>query len=102
MCCSCMQRGEGVSIAALLEFNCIELWVNQPDHSDLSPALTGVSSATPPGSQSIETYYSPKILTAFKNSTRSWVEFSAGQHHTVCLDSEGEQLGVGRNNWRCV
>ncbi|KAL7980438.1 hypothetical protein Chor_001592 [Crotalus horridus] len=51
------------------------------------------------GSQEIATYYSPKILTAFKNSTRSWVGFSGGQHHTVCLDSEGTVYSLGRADY---
>ncbi|ETE69318.1 Regulator of chromosome condensation [Ophiophagus hannah] len=51
------------------------------------------------GSQEIATYYSPKILTAFKNSTRSWVGFSGGQHHTVCLDSEGKVYSLGRADY---
>ncbi|XP_060114169.1 regulator of chromosome condensation [Heteronotia binoei] len=59
----------------------------------------GLSNYYQLGSQSIDTYYSPKILTAFKNSTRSWVEFSAGQHHTVCLDSEGTVHSLGRANY---
>ncbi|XP_077193351.1 regulator of chromosome condensation [Paroedura picta] len=59
----------------------------------------GLSNYYQLGSQSIDTYYSPKILTAFKNSTRSWVEFSAGQHHTVCLDSEGTVYSLGRADY---
>ncbi|KAJ6663456.1 hypothetical protein lerEdw1_009535, partial [Lerista edwardsae] len=51
------------------------------------------------GSQGIDTYYLPKVLTAFKNSTKSWVEFSAGQHHTVCLDSEGAVYSLGRADY---
>uniref|UniRef100_A0A8C5RVS6 Regulator of chromosome condensation 1 n=1 Tax=Laticauda laticaudata TaxID=8630 RepID=A0A8C5RVS6_LATLA len=39
------------------------------------------------------------ILTAFKNSTRSWVGFSGGQHHTVCLDSEGTVYSLGRADY---
>ncbi|XP_048358014.1 regulator of chromosome condensation [Sphaerodactylus townsendi] len=59
----------------------------------------GLSNYYQLGSESIDTYYSPKILTAFKNSTRSWVEFSAGQHHTVCLDSEGTVYSLGRADY---
>ncbi|XP_063167952.1 regulator of chromosome condensation [Candoia aspera] len=59
----------------------------------------GLSNYYQLGSQEIETYYSPKILTAFKNSTRSWVGFSAGQHHTVCLDSEGTVYSLGRADY---
>ncbi|KAJ7304250.1 hypothetical protein JRQ81_011789 [Phrynocephalus forsythii] len=59
----------------------------------------GLSNYYQLGSQGIDTYYSPKILTAFKNSTRSWVGFSAGQHHTVCLDSEGAVYSLGRADY---
>ncbi|KAM3829624.1 regulator of chromosome condensation [Vipera latastei] len=59
----------------------------------------GLSNYYQLGSQEIATYYSPKILTAFKNSTRSWVGFSGGQHHTVCLDSEGTVYSLGRADY---
>ncbi|KAK9394693.1 regulator of chromosome condensation [Crotalus adamanteus] len=59
----------------------------------------GLSNYYQLGSQEIATYYSPKILTAFKNSTRSWVGFSSGQHHTVCLDSEGTVYSLGRADY---
>ncbi|XP_053124261.1 regulator of chromosome condensation isoform X2 [Hemicordylus capensis] len=59
----------------------------------------GLSNYYQLGSQNIDTYYSPKILTAFKNSTKSWIEFSAGQHHTVCLDSEGTVYSLGRADY---
>nr|XP_028594501.1 regulator of chromosome condensation [Podarcis muralis]XP_028594502.1 regulator of chromosome condensation [Podarcis muralis] len=59
----------------------------------------GLSNYYQLGSQGIDTYYSPKVLTAFKNSTRSWVGFSAGQHHTVCLDSEGTVCSLGRADY---
>uniref|UniRef100_A0A2K5SB59 RCC1-like domain-containing protein n=1 Tax=Cebus imitator TaxID=2715852 RepID=A0A2K5SB59_CEBIM len=35
-------------------------------------------------------------LTSFKNSTKSWVGFSGGEHHTVCMDSEGKAYSLGR------
>ncbi|XP_078238677.1 regulator of chromosome condensation-like [Pogona vitticeps] len=59
----------------------------------------GLSNYYQLGSQGIDTFYSPKILTAFKNSTKSWVGFSAGQHHTVCLDSEGTVYSLGRADY---
>uniref|UniRef100_A0A8D0DGZ2 Regulator of chromosome condensation 1 n=1 Tax=Salvator merianae TaxID=96440 RepID=A0A8D0DGZ2_SALMN len=59
----------------------------------------GLSNYYQLGSQGIDTYYSPKVLTAFKNSTKSWVGFSAGQHHTVCLDSEGSVYSLGRADY---
>ncbi|XP_072357167.1 regulator of chromosome condensation isoform X2 [Scyliorhinus torazame] len=40
--------------------------------------------------------YSAHKLTAFKNSTKSWVKFAGGQHHTLCLDSEGKVYSLGR------
>lgn len=41
------------------------------------------------GTKSIKTSFFPAKLVCFKNSTTSWVEFSGGQHHTVCMDAEG-------------
>ncbi|KAL6053277.1 hypothetical protein STEG23_009372, partial [Scotinomys teguina] len=38
----------------------------------------------------------PQNLTSFKNSTKSWVGFSGGQHHTICMDSEGKAYSLGR------
>lgn len=32
----------------------------------------------------------PVKLACFKNSTTSWVDFSGGQHHSLCLDAEGK------------
>uniref|UniRef100_UPI00398E816E regulator of chromosome condensation isoform X3 n=1 Tax=Pristiophorus japonicus TaxID=55135 RepID=UPI00398E816E len=43
--------------------------------------------------------YSAHKLTAFKNSTKSWVKFSGGQHHTLCLDSEGKVYSLGRSEY---
>lgn len=59
----------------------------------------GLSNYYQLGSKGIDTYYSPMVLSAFKNSTRSWVEFSAGQHHTICLDSEGKVYSLGRADY---
>lgn len=42
------------------------------------------------GTQSTDTCFIPMKLSSFKNSTISWVGFSGGQHHTVCLNSEGK------------
>lgn len=42
------------------------------------------------GTKSTKTCFFPVKLACFKNSTTSWVEFSGGQHHTVCLDAEGK------------
>lgn len=41
------------------------------------------------GTKNIKTCFFPVKLACFKNSTTSWVEFSGGQHHTVCLDDKG-------------
>ncbi|KFV70718.1 Regulator of chromosome condensation, partial [Dryobates pubescens] len=49
----------------------------------------GLSNYHQLGTQGTEPCFSPQNLTCFKNSTKSWVAFSGGQHHTVCVDSEG-------------
>ncbi|KAG9330975.1 hypothetical protein JZ751_021416 [Albula glossodonta] len=56
----------------------------------------GLSNYHQLGTSSTNTCFSPVKLTAFKNSTTSWVSFSGGQHHTVCLDSEGKVYSLGR------
>ncbi|KAL7874500.1 hypothetical protein SRHO_G00054700 [Serrasalmus rhombeus] len=56
----------------------------------------GLSNYHQLGTQSTNTCFVPVKLTAFKNSTTSWVGFSGGQHHTVCLDSEGHVYSLGR------
>ncbi|MGH0149770.1 UNVERIFIED_CONTAM: hypothetical protein FKN15_049589 [Acipenser sinensis] len=53
----------------------------------------GLSNYHQLGTLSTSSCFAPLNLTAFKNSTKSWVAFSGGQHHTLCLDSEGK----GRN-----
>lgn len=50
--------------------------------------------AFPPGTPGTESCFIPQNLTSFKNSTKSWVGFSGGQHHTVCMDSEGGMSGL--------
>uniref|UniRef100_A0A8D0GZU0 Regulator of chromosome condensation 1 n=1 Tax=Sphenodon punctatus TaxID=8508 RepID=A0A8D0GZU0_SPHPU len=59
----------------------------------------GLSNYHQLGSQDIDNYYAPKSLRSFKNSTKSWVGFSGGQHHTVCLDSEGTVYTLGRADY---
>nr|XP_020136107.1 regulator of chromosome condensation isoform X5 [Microcebus murinus] len=49
----------------------------------------GLSNYHQLGTQGTESCFIPQNLTSFKNSTKSWVGFSGGQHHTVCMDSEG-------------
>lgn len=41
------------------------------------------------GTKNTDMCFFPVKLACFKNSTTSWVGFSGGQHHTVCLDAEG-------------
>ncbi|XP_069080213.1 regulator of chromosome condensation isoform X3 [Pleurodeles waltl] len=48
------------------------------------------------GTKGTSSCFAPRNLSSFKNSTRSWVGFSGGQHHTVCLDSEGRAYSLGR------
>uniref|UniRef100_A0A8C9SL14 Regulator of chromosome condensation 1 n=1 Tax=Scleropages formosus TaxID=113540 RepID=A0A8C9SL14_SCLFO len=56
----------------------------------------GLSNYHQLGTAATTTCFAPIKLTAFKNSTTSWVGFSGGQHHTVCLDSEGQVYSLGR------
>lgn len=56
----------------------------------------GLSNYHQLGTRSVNTCFGPVKLTAFKNSTTTWVGFSGGQHHTVCLDSEGQVYSLGR------
>ncbi|XP_035245094.1 regulator of chromosome condensation [Anguilla anguilla] len=56
----------------------------------------GLSNYHQLGTPGTNTYFVPVKLTAFKNSTTSWVSFAGGQHHTVCLDSEGKVYSLGR------
>ncbi|XP_035528821.1 regulator of chromosome condensation [Morone saxatilis] len=48
------------------------------------------------GTKSTKMCFFPVRLTCFKNSTTSWVDFSGGQHHTLCLDAEGHVYSLGR------
>ncbi|KAJ8289294.1 hypothetical protein COCON_G00019530 [Conger conger] len=56
----------------------------------------GLSNYHQLGTPSTNTYFAPVKLTSFRNSTTSWVSFSGGQHHTVCLDAEGKVYSLGR------
>uniref|UniRef100_W5M7K3 Regulator of chromosome condensation 1 n=2 Tax=Lepisosteus oculatus TaxID=7918 RepID=W5M7K3_LEPOC len=56
----------------------------------------GLSNYHQLGTQGTSSCFSPVKLTAFRNSTTSWVAFSGGQHHTICLDSEGKVYSLGR------
>lgn len=48
------------------------------------------------GTKDTRICFFPVKLTCFKNSTTSWVDFSGGQHHTVCLDAQGQVYSLGR------
>ncbi|XP_061675987.1 regulator of chromosome condensation [Syngnathoides biaculeatus] len=56
----------------------------------------GLSNYHQLGTKSTTMCFAPVRLTTFKNSTTTWVDFSGGQHHTVCLDSEGQVYSLGR------
>ncbi|XP_038567724.1 regulator of chromosome condensation [Micropterus salmoides] len=56
----------------------------------------GLSNYHQLGTKSMKTCFVPIKLTCFKNSTTSWVDFSGGQHHTICLDAEGQVYSLGR------
>uniref|UniRef100_F6PGW9 Regulator of chromosome condensation n=2 Tax=Ornithorhynchus anatinus TaxID=9258 RepID=F6PGW9_ORNAN len=56
----------------------------------------GLSNYHQLGTEGTEPCFAPQNLTSFKNSTKSWVGFSGGQHHTICLDSEGTAHSLGR------
>ncbi|KAJ8290173.1 hypothetical protein GJAV_G00009580 [Gymnothorax javanicus] len=56
----------------------------------------GLSNYHQLGTASTTSCFAPVKLTAFKNSTTSWVGFAGGQHHTLCLDSEGKVYSLGR------
>ncbi|CAH2221739.1 regulator of chromosome condensation isoform X2 [Pelobates cultripes] len=50
----------------------------------------GLSNYHQLGTKSTNSCFAPQNLTSFKNSTKSWVGFSGGQHHTICVDSDGK------------
>ncbi|TKS81872.1 Regulator of chromosome condensation [Collichthys lucidus] len=56
----------------------------------------GLSNYHQLGTKSTKMCFFPVKLTCFKNSTTSWVDFSGGQHHTLCLDAEGQVYSLGR------
>lgn len=56
----------------------------------------GLSNYHQLGTKNTKTCFFPVKLACFKNSTTSWMEFSGGQHHTVCLDAEGQVYSLGR------
>nr|XP_033812255.1 regulator of chromosome condensation isoform X2 [Geotrypetes seraphini]XP_033812256.1 regulator of chromosome condensation isoform X2 [Geotrypetes seraphini]XP_033812259.1 regulator of chromosome condensation isoform X2 [Geotrypetes seraphini]XP_033812260.1 regulator of chromosome condensation isoform X2 [Geotrypetes seraphini]XP_033812261.1 regulator of chromosome condensation isoform X2 [Geotrypetes seraphini] len=56
----------------------------------------GLSNYHQLGTKDTNSCFAPENLTSFKNSTKSWIGFSGGQHHTICLDSEGKAYSLGR------
>ncbi|XP_061574283.1 regulator of chromosome condensation [Cololabis saira] len=56
----------------------------------------GLSNYHQLGTKSTKMCFVPVKLTCFKNSTTNWVDFSGGQHHTLCLDAEGQVYSLGR------
>uniref|UniRef100_A0A8C4Q289 Regulator of chromosome condensation 1 n=1 Tax=Eptatretus burgeri TaxID=7764 RepID=A0A8C4Q289_EPTBU len=44
-------------------------------------------------------YFMPQLLSAFQNSGKVYVSFSGGQHHTLCMDSEGFVYSLGRAHY---
>ncbi|XP_019368066.1 PREDICTED: regulator of chromosome condensation [Gavialis gangeticus] len=59
----------------------------------------GLSNYHQLGTPGTDPCFSPQNLTSFRNSTKSWVGFSGGQHHTVCMDSEGRAYSLGRADY---
>ncbi|XP_072316882.1 regulator of chromosome condensation [Eucyclogobius newberryi] len=59
----------------------------------------GLSNYHQLGTKNTKMCYVPVKLTCFKNSTTSWVGFAGGQHHTVCLDAEGQVYSLGRTEY---
>lgn len=56
----------------------------------------GLSNYHQLGTPGTSSCYSAHKLSAFKNSGKSWTKFSGGQHHTLCLDSDGKVYSLGR------
>lgn len=50
------------------------------------------------GIKTTKACFTPVKLTSFKNFP-TWLEFSGGQHHTVCLDAEGHVYSLGRADY---
>uniref|UniRef100_A0A2K6U258 RCC1-like domain-containing protein n=1 Tax=Saimiri boliviensis boliviensis TaxID=39432 RepID=A0A2K6U258_SAIBB len=56
----------------------------------------GLSNYHQLGTPGTESCFIPQNLTFFKDSTKSCVDISGGEHHTVCMDSEGKAYSLGR------
>nr|XP_032815546.1 regulator of chromosome condensation-like [Petromyzon marinus]XP_032815547.1 regulator of chromosome condensation-like [Petromyzon marinus] len=59
----------------------------------------GLSNYYQLGTLSTKCLFVPKLLAAFKNSTNKWSHLAGGQHHSLCLDSEGRVYSVGRADY---
>ncbi|XP_056261835.1 regulator of chromosome condensation [Pseudoliparis swirei] len=59
----------------------------------------GLSNYHQLGNKSTENCFVPVKLACFRNSTTQWVDFSGGQHHTLCLDAEGHVYSLGREQY---
>ncbi|XP_042346428.1 regulator of chromosome condensation [Plectropomus leopardus] len=51
------------------------------------------------GTKNVELCFNPVLLTCFKNSGTTWVDFAGGQHHSLCLDAEGQVYSLGREEY---
>ncbi|XP_068425041.1 regulator of chromosome condensation [Clinocottus analis] len=56
----------------------------------------GLSNYHQLGTKTTQMFFVPVKLACFKNSTIHWVDFSGGQHHSLCLDAEGQVYSLGR------
>ncbi|KAM9782895.1 regulator of chromosome condensation [Neosynchiropus ocellatus] len=59
----------------------------------------GLSNYHQLGTKNTQICFMPVKATCFKNSTTSWVDFSGGQHHTLCLDDQGQVYSLGRSEY---
>ncbi|XP_077384037.1 regulator of chromosome condensation isoform X2 [Festucalex cinctus] len=58
----------------------------------------GLSNYHQLGTKSTNMHFAPMKPTSFK-TTSKWVDFSGGQHHTVCLTSDGNVYSLGRKEY---
>ncbi|XP_066554986.1 regulator of chromosome condensation isoform X2 [Amia ocellicauda] len=56
----------------------------------------GLSNYHQLGTQSPVSVFMPQVTAGFQGSAVSWVSFSGGQHHSLCLDSTGQVYSLGR------
>ncbi|RXM36111.1 Regulator of chromosome condensation [Acipenser ruthenus] len=48
------------------------------------------------GTPDTSSVFMPTVMTAFRKSSVTWTGFSGGQHHALCLDSDGQVYSLGR------